>query len=180
MIRMVFGALMVLSGIFTLSSDSKNGLMSIVFGVLFVFWGWYAWTKKKALQQSQVKMEIMGYAATTPAAEATETFTFEVTGVTHECRFSSMGRRRQDVMDGIHIGDKVYLKQYEWQGKPAFAVMDPKTNEDIGVAPRGCVKPLLKLVGKYSTSGMVVSKRNFEYKGDYYTGCEVRIDCMDK
>ena len=180
MIRMVFGALMVLSGIFTLSSDSKNGLMSIVFGVLFVFWGWYAWTKKKALQQSQVNREIMGYAATTPAAEATETFTFEVTGVTHECRFSPKGRQRQDVMDDIHIGDSVYLKQYEWQGKPALAVMSPKTSEDIGVAPKGCVKSILSLTGKYDASAIVVSKRYFEYHGNDYATCEVRIDCMDK
>lgn len=180
MVRMVLGIFIAICGVINIPADPGNGVLCIVFGAALAYWGRYARKKKEAGRVAAVQNEIAGYVAASPDPTASDTFTFEVTGVTHECRFSSMGRRRQDVMDGIHIGDKVYLKQYEWQGKPAFAVMDPKTNEDIGVAPRGCVKPLLKLVEKYSTSGMVVSKRNFEYKGDYYTGCEVRIDCMDK
>ena len=176
MIRMVLGVFIVVCGIINIPTDSGSGAMCVVFGITLALWGWYAWTKKKADYVSAVHDEIMGYAATALDPAACDTCTFEVTGVTHECRFSPLGRHRQDVMKEIRVGNQIYLKRYEWQGKPAFAVMSWKSNEDIGVAPRGCVRSLVRLEGKGVTSGIVVSTRNFEYNGDYFNNCEVRID----
>lgn len=87
--------------------------------------------------------------------ESISTYSFQAAGINHSCLFPSgrfKGRTRQFVLDKCHVGDAVYLRPYEWEGEPAFAIMSKKYDTDIGVVPADKIQLILK---KTSAPGVI-------------------------
>ena len=70
---------------------------------------------------------------------------FNVAGVTYGC---ALGRRhRQDILYCCSLKDKLYLKEYEYKGKPAYYIVLKKNNLDIGNVPASLVSTIKKYEG---------------------------------
>ena len=178
MIRMAFGVLIVLSCIAGIA-EGQIGQAVVVFalGAVIFLWGYRARQDKLAMRAEERQMDIEAAAS---ASLAVKTFTFRVTGVTHPCRFANGYYDRQTAISSTRIGDPLFLHQYEWEGEPAIAVINRKTGHDLGVVPAEKVQRILKLMQQYDTSAVLVAKEDFDWQNDTYTGCDVRIDCVER
>lgn len=86
------------------------------------------------------------------------TYSFQAVGITHGCSFPSSrfkGRSRQFVLDKCRTGDPVSLKEYDWNGSPALAIMAEKYGTDIGVVPADQVNRIRKLRQEYEVQGRI-------------------------
>lgn len=104
-------------------------------------------------------------------------YTFEPTGPLHECVFPSKKiKDRQYALALTRDGDPVSLQFFEWQGDRAIAVMNDRIGVDIGVARKNDDLPkLTDLLSQYDGRGEVLDTHYFEYKGEDYLGCKVRM-----
>jgi hypothetical protein len=178
MIRMIIGVIVALSG-FTGFPQGQivQGLLIIALGAVIFMWGYRARQDKLAMRAEERGMDMEAAAY---AAQADKTYTFRITGVTHPCRFANGYYDRQTAISSTRIGDPLFLHQYEWEGEPAIAVINRKTGHDLGVVPAEKVQRILKLMQQYDTSAVLVAKEDFDWQNDTYTGCDVRIDCVER
>lgn len=68
---------------------------------------------------------------------------FNVAGVTYNCKLDK-NMKRQKLLEYCKKKDKIHLKQYEYNGKPAFLIVLDKNNLDIGSVPANMVPTILK------------------------------------
>jgi len=110
-----------------------------------------------------------------------KTYSFEPTGVTHECKYPNARTSRQASIYRSRKGDPVELRVYEWQGKPAVAVINQRTGYDIGVAKAGSDSPALqKLLEQYDVRARIEDITSFEYRRDTYRNTIVTAYCYER
>ena len=96
------------------------------------------------------------------------TLTFNAKGVTYECEHSERFTDRQKVLSEAHQGDTVHLLQYEFKGKPAFALIHDGFNSDFGNVPADLVNQVLDMSQKYNITGKITKISSFRRQiGDY-------------
>ena len=96
------------------------------------------------------------------------TLTFNAKGVTYECEHSERFTERQKVLSEAHQGDTVHLLQYEFKGKPAFALIHDGFNSDFGNVPADLVNQVLDMSQKYNITGKITKIGSFRRQiGDY-------------
>lgn len=64
---------------------------------------------------------------------------FLIVGENYECR-KNKKKLRRDVIKKMKVNDVVLIEQYIYNGKPAYMVIDPRTNLDLGVLSQGTAK----------------------------------------
>ena len=69
-----------------------------------------------------------------PSAKPRKQVTTSVAGVTFNCSLDR-DESRQEILEDIYEGDPVEIREYEYQGSPAYYVIDPQTGLDIGSLP---------------------------------------------
>lgn len=109
------------------------------------------------------------------------TFTFEPTGTRFECKFPIKGfAMRQRVLQKSKVGDPITLQLYEWEGKPAVAVMNARLGVDLGVAKKAQSSKLNKLMNEYDVAGKIVKFTDFDMKNENYLSCEIQLDYYER
>ena len=65
--------------------------------------------------------------------ETRKNFSFKAAGFRFECKFPSKGwqQTRQDILIRSKVGDAINLRQYEWEGEPAFALISDRWRADV-------------------------------------------------
>lgn len=116
-----------------------------------------------------------------PPPPPLKTFSFRVTGTTHLCRFTKHpGTDRSFVISRHKVGAPVYPYIYEWEGKPAVAIISVRDNEDLGVVPANLTKKVAELMQMYNVTGFITMIDTFEWHGEMYRGCDVTLECREK
>lgn len=116
-----------------------------------------------------------------PNKDVVKTFSFGATGFRFKCRFPNKKfNYRQAVLVRCNIGDSVKLQQYEWEGKPSFAIISEKYGADLGVVPAIHVNKVLHLINDYSIVGKIISFDKTTYRGETYTTCDIELSCYEK
>lgn len=62
-----------------------------------------------------------------PSADPQKQITCKIAGVRHKCRKNNT-KPRQEVLQNMRAGDKVLVEEYEYEGMPAYMLIDPATN----------------------------------------------------
>mgnify|MGYP000009518362 FL=1 len=118
---------------------------------------------------------------TVPDVPPLRTFSFQAAGFRFDCRFPNKKfSRRQLVLSYSNVNDTVTLRQYEWEGQVAFALISDRLGADLGVVPAIHVNTVLKLSQDCDVHGKIISLNRIEYKGDSYTACDIELDCFQK
>lgn len=142
--------------------------------------GWIVDTIK-AFSDSQTKSENPDSQFTKLGVVPEKTFSFQAAGFRFKCRFpNTRFDERQFILVRSHVGDSVSLRQYEWEGKPAIALISDKYGADLGVVPASHVNTILKLTEKYDVIGKIIDLERIEYRKEFYTKCDIELSCFDK
>lgn len=72
------------------------------------------------------------------------------------------------------------MRQYEWEGEPAFAIISQKHDADLGVVPSIHVNKVLKLTEDYRVTGKIIGLNEIMYRGEPYTTCDIELSCYEK
>ena len=115
-----------------------------------------------------------------PPSPPIKTKSLTVTGTRYECLYPNRGiSSRQAAIRRSKIGDPVSLKEYDYQGDPAIAVLNDQLGCDVGVVKNNQYKKtILNAMKKYDTRGEIIDISTFGEDDDYI--CQIRIDCYDK
>lgn len=175
MIRIILGALMAAFGLLLLSvNDVILMLVFLVPGILLIYTGVRARTRRKeeqaAAQAFAEELEAMG--------EPAKTFTFRGTGTTRKCKFGS--GTRDGALALSKVGDVCEFRQYEWEGKPAFAIINSRTGDEIAVVPAKDVDKVQNLLANYKAVTLIKNIDVFEWHNDMYHGCEIEMRCYEQ
>ena len=173
MIRKIIGALFAISAVGELiHGQFSTAVVSLIIAALLF--------RKEISELIGVKSASKSI-DTIPAQAPLGTFTFQLAGVTHNCRFPDGYLSRVTTISRSRIGDVVTLHKYEWEGRPAVAVLSPRAkNYDIGVVPADKTKKVCELMDQYNTVTKIVGIEPFEYKGDNYKDCDVMIEYYER
>lgn len=141
--------------------------------------------KKKGILVSEYRMNMQQKRIEDEKAKAekekrfVKTYTFEPTGILHDCKFTA--KSRQYAIIHSRVGNPVSLRVVEWQGEPAIAIINDKLGYDIGMAKATKDLPrLLDAYKKYDIEGTIQNIHTFEYKGEEYLGVEVMLKFYEK
>ena len=179
-IQIIVGALFLIVGI---SGGIQRGDMSflavgVAIGAGLIFWGFRSRRRRTAAEPVEPVIHEVPVPQEMPVEK---TFSFRVTGTTHQCRFPKRpGTERSYVIARHRVGDAVYPKLYEWEGRPAVAIMSKKEDVDVGVVPATMTMDVVKLMEAYDIDGTIIAKDSFSYRGNLYNGCEVQLNCRTK
>jgi len=173
MTRKIIGVLFVFAAVKELfSGQFSTAVISLIITALLF--------RKEILELISIKSASKSI-DTIPDTAPLGTFTFQLAGVTHNCRFPDGSLSRVTTISRSRVGDTVMLRQYEWEGKPAIAVISPRArNYDIGVVPANKVSTVCKLMDHYNTAAKIVSIEPFQYRGDSYKNCDVMIEYYER
>ena len=181
MIQIIIGALFLIVGI---SGGIERGDMSflatgVAIGAGLIFWGLRS--RRRRQDRNPVIEPVIHEVSVSQERPIEKTFSFRVTGTTHQCRFPKRpGTERTYVIARHRVGDAVYPKLFEWEGRPAVAIMSMKEDVDVGVVPATMTMDVVKLMEAYDISGAIIAKDTFEYRGNSYNGCDVQLICRTK
>lgn len=112
-----------------------------------------------------------------PPSVPEKTFSFSITGTRYPCKFPSRYSERQTTISHSHVGDVVLLKEFEWEGETAFAVVNKRLRTDIGVVPKKLLSKVMALVSEYDIAGKITAINTVEIKGDSCKTCDIILDC---
>lgn len=184
-ILMVFGIIFILFGLLML------GIKQYVFGILFIVFGLVLIINRKALvkkgaEDREKYLDEFNKAAEAVAKEKEDLanrfvkdFTFEPTGIMHQCDYS-VGSRQDAIMKSKE-GDPISIKEYEWKGEPALAFINDRTGKDLGVASaKDDLPAILKLMEDYEIHGEIKSKDLRPYKNDDIFVVRITLHCFNK
>ena len=175
MFKILIGIIFIIAGAGALlgagrpQPDIATGLIATAIGVYLIY--------RSVKNTPSAHQE----ASFTPPGDVVKTFSFQAVGFRFKCRFPN-GRfdTRQSVLSRSHVGDIITLRQYEWEGKPAFALMSQRCNADLGSAPAGHVNTILELAEKYNVVGKIISIDHIEYRREPYITCDIELSCFSK
>ena len=115
-----------------------------------------------------------------PKSPPVKSKTLTVTGIRYECLYPNKGIfHRQGALRRSKLGDPVSLREYDYQGDPAIAVINDRLGCDVGVVKNNQYKKtILNTMKKYDTRGEIIDLRVFGEDEEFI--CQIRIDCYDK
>ena len=188
MIALIFGVFFIITAIRALFNITQSGalptmIFCLALGGLLLYYGY-----KRIKNPPPKKEPVPGQTSTsipTPAQAPTTpvvgTFTFEPTGARFECRFPAPGFNvRQRVLRKSKVGDPVKLQVYEWEGKPAIAVMNERLKADLGVIKKSQVSKLYSILSEYEVIGSISKFSDFDYRGESYRSCEIQLNYHER
>lgn len=178
--KIILGAMFVLVGISNGLKDNDMEFLAVgvAIGAALIFWGLRSRRRRPDAEPGEPVIHKIPVPQEMPIEK---TFSFRVTGTTHQCRFPKRpGTERSYVIARHRVGDAVYLKPYEWEGRPAVAVMSMKENVDLGVVPATLTEDVMELMEQYDVSGKIIATDTFEYRDNSYHGCDVQLICRMK
>lgn len=182
MVLIVIGALFVLTGIRALTQITEPGALPSML-VCFAIGGALLYLGYKKIKDPPPAKEPIPEptAPPVPSSPPVGTFTFEPTGTRFECCFPTKGyAARQRVLMKSKVGDPVQLRVYEWEGKPAIAVVNARIGADLGVAKKTQSSKLNNLLNDYTVTGAITKFTDFDLKGENYLSCEVKLEYFEK
>ena len=112
MIRFIFGIIVVISGFGALISEPAAGISTFIIGFLIMLWGWKAMHAPKTCSYL---------------------YKFDVVGMSHKCQVGKISRQKS-IKESLP-GDTVTLQQFIYDNKRAYAVVNDRTGNDVGVVP---------------------------------------------
>lgn len=112
-----------------------------------------------------------------PLSVPEKTFSFSITGTRYPCKFPSRYSERQTAISHSRVGDVVLLKEFEWEGEVAFAVVNKKSQTDIGVVPKKLLSKVVALSSEYDITGKITAINTVEIKGDPCQTCDIILNC---
>lgn len=156
MIAIISGIILLILGVLALSNfEFLGALFAYAFGIWLIIHGLRSLKKPKESKPAKQKSNYW-------------TLTFNAKGVTYECEHSERFTDRQKVLSEAHQGDTVHLLQYEFKGKPAFALIHDGFNSDFGNVPADLVNQVLDMSRKYNITGKITKIGSFRRQiGDY-------------
>lgn len=171
-VLLILGIILTAMGLLLTVASPVPGIIGAALGIFFIV---YSRKKKKAVPTSansipaEVKPAVQSFTVSSDNVIQTK-----VVGVTHKCS-EDPSQNRQDILQLMSTGDGVLIEEYDFHGKPAFLVCDPKTGLDIGSLPAEVAEQLAghRLAGVLSTVGSFIPDDSDEEI--YYA----RIDIMD-
>lgn len=176
MVKKILGGLFIIAGTGALVGagrphpDIATGIIAIGIGAYLIY------RSKKVTSEKTEKNTIPSQ-----TKKPVKTFSFQAAGFRFDCRFPNKRfRDRQAVLARCRVGDTVSLRQYEWEGKPAFALISDKCGADLGVIPAIHVNKVLALTEHYTVIGKIIALDEVEYKKDFFTTCDIELSCFDK
>ncbi len=175
MTKKIFGILFIIYGI-SVSIGIGYPHPNIVAGLIGIGIGLYLYySSKNAPKRTHIKKE--NESLGTPV----KTFSFRATGFRFACRFpTNRFKERQNVLIYCKLGDPISLRQFEWEGAPAFAIISNKCGADFSVVPAEHVNAVLDLTEKYIVRGKIIELERIEYRKETYTVASVELDCYEK
>lgn len=81
-----------------------------------------------------------------PSRPAAMTRTFNVSGVTYQCKLDKE-ESRQDILSGVKDGDKLGVQIQAYKNSPSIMLIDIKSGLDIGFVPE---KTVAEIFAKFS------------------------------
>lgn len=178
--KIILGAMFVLVGITNGLKDNDMAFLSVgvAIGAALIFWGLRSRRRRPDAEPGEPVIHEIPVPQERPIEK---TFSFRVTGTTHQCRFPKRpGTERSYVIARHRVGDAVYPKLFEWEGRPAVAIMSMKEDVDVGVVPATMTMDVVKLMEAYDIDGTIIAKDSFSYRGNLYNGCEVQLNCRTR
>lgn len=177
MVKKILGGLFIIAGTGALVGagrphpDIATGIIAIGVGVYLIY------RSKKKVASEETEKSTTSLQTRKPV----KTFSFQAAGFRFDCRFPNKRfRDRQAVLARCRVGDNVSLRQYEWEGKSAFALISDKCGTDLGVIPAIHVNKVLALTEQYTVIGKIIALDEIEYKKDFFTTCDIELSCFDK
>lgn len=178
MTKKIFGIIFIIIGInsFFPSGQQHPNIASGIVGLALGAYLLYSSRKNEKKQQDipSVSEQIQ--------EKPVKTFSFKAAGFRFECKFPSKGwqQTRQDILIRSKVGDAINLRQYEWEGEPAFALISDRWRADVGVVPAEHIKTVSMLCEEYTVVGKIISLSRIEYRKDFYTICDIQLSCYPK
>ena len=171
MFKKILGILFLIAGTGALVGagrprpDFATGIVGVVIGLFLIY---------KSVQSKPRKNNSNDM----PLEQPIKTFSFQIAGFRFNCRFpTTRFEKRQILLNYCKLGDVISLRQFEWEGESAFALINDKYGADIGVVPAEYVNTVLKLNQEYTVHGKIIELNKIQYKGESYTICSVELDC---
>lgn len=177
MIKKIIGGLFVIAGIGALIGAGREqpDIITAIIGLGLGGYLLYHSSKAKPVKESSSSFP------SEPTIQPIKTFSFQAAGFRFDCRFPNKHfRDRQSVLARSRAGDTLELRQYKWEGKPAFALISCRHGADVGVVPANHVQTVSELLENYTVTGKIVSLNEIEYQKEYYIKCDIQLSCFEK
>ena len=121
MIRFIFGIIVVFGGFGMLMENPAGAFCTFITGFLIMLWGW------KVMHAPKTYSYI---------------YSFDAVGMSHKCEVGKISRQKS-IKESIP-GDTITLKQFIFDNKRAYAVVNDRTGNDVGVVPAKSITLLEK------------------------------------
>ncbi len=183
MICFILGAIFVWGGFAALLNyNDARGYLVMLFGIGFFVLGFWLRSRKKPLvpaapssvQANNAHNESVDQNVSD--REPDTTFSFKPTGFTFDCLYSDR-YERQDVIIRSRIDDSFHLREYEWEGKPAYALVSDRLNADFAVVPAKLVDKIKELNDNYKIIGHITNIKETPRRRDTVYYCDVQLSC---
>lgn len=175
----ILGVLFIISGIGMISTSGVgSAVVGVVIGLVFLYFAFKDKFRKKSLTDPEQAHANNIIEVEKLPDNYVDTFSFKVTGCRYECRFceSSYIPMRQDIISKCGRNDTVTPRIYEWEGKPAVALICDRLGYDIGVVPKTLVDKVISLSDKYTLRGVI---DGFEYDNKDNAYPTVQLRCYE-
>ncbi len=102
-----------------------------------------------------------------------------IIGTQYNC-WKKKRKKRQDVIDKMHVGDRVYFEKTEYNGDPLVLVIDDKTKLDIGVMSPGVSETIIKDYPNSDFEGCLTDRYKQSFHVQYWEVEESHVNRKDK
>lgn len=101
---------------------------AIPVGIIFIAVGIFRINKNRKPKHAYIAP------AGIPSRKQRRKIACKIAGVTFECR-EDAAHQRQSVLKKMHEGDLISIKEFRYDNKPAYLIIDQKTGLDVGAVP---------------------------------------------
>ncbi|MBE6003764.1 MAG: hypothetical protein E7232_06710 [Lachnospiraceae bacterium] len=173
----VLAAILTWGGFAALANyNDARGYLVILMGFVAFGLGIFLKKKIKKPEPMQINSAIAPPPKPVQVRQPDMTFSFKPVGSTFDCLYSDI-YERQEVLERSGVGDTFHLTEYEWEGKPAFALIHDGMNADFAVVPAKLVKKVKDLYDNYHIIGHITKIGEMPKRDDYIFYCEVQLYC---
>lgn len=173
----VLGTILIWGGFAALANyNDPRGYFVILMGFGCFGLGIFLKKKMKKPEPMPINLNTVPPAQPVQVRQPDMTFSFKPVGSTFDCLYSDI-YERQEVLERSGVGDTFHLTEYEWEGKPAFALIHDGMNADFAVVPAKLVKKVKDLYDNYHIIGHITKIGEMPKRDDYIFYCEVQLYC---
>ncbi|MBR1710096.1 MAG: hypothetical protein IJ719_14915 [Clostridia bacterium] len=172
----IIGFIFVWGGFATLMKGNNAGYLVLIVGIGFFFLGYIL---KKKIRENKAVISSRSSDTGSEGEDSEGTITFKAVGSTFDCKYSDR-YERQDVLRRSGVNDTFHLQEYEWEGKPAFALISDTLNADFGVVPAKLVRKVKEIYDHYTVIGRITKINMIDKRDDTVYYCEVCLEYYEK